>query len=168
MEEKQVKVEKTTAEVNAENKAKLFAPIEKEEQETVTRTKRAANLADAKELLSHATTVKRLELPTISPNSEDTYYVDYCPLRTKDMVEIRRIKDEDPDVEIVLQNRETVYQILSRADKETWTKETVYDLPLTWIEAIMLEYGMKESDRFLQPIMQRKLRGLKQIQRQML
>jgi len=161
MEEKQVKVEKTTAEVNAENKAKLFAPIEKEEQETVRVETEARDLADAHEMINYANLNKRLTLSTITDEDDNPYYVEYRPLRIRDRTEIASIKDDDNEIQINNRNRHAVYLLLTRANPVKWTKEVVYDLPASFIDTILIEYGKEESQRFLLPVLQQSLNGFR-------
>lgn len=127
---------------------------DKEEKEQWDRAE-AQNLLDADELINYAVTKKKLVLPTIGG------YVMYCPLRIEDRAEIMKIKDGDPDVQLDKRNRHTAYMMLKRAD-DRWTQEKAYNLPASWVDAILIEYGKEEQDRFLLPILRRRLDGLRQ------
>jgi hypothetical protein len=137
------------AEVNEENRQKLESLVSRDEIALAE----AKNLLEADELINYAVTPKKLVLPTIGG------YVMYCPLRIEDRAEIMKIKDSDPDVQLDKRNRHTVYMALSRADSR-WTQEKAYNLPASWVDAILIEYGKEEQDRFLLPILRQRLAGL--------
>ncbi len=141
------------AEVNEENRQKLESLVSRDEEKEQREKAEAQNLLEADELINYAVTPKKLVLPTIGG------YVMYCPLRIEDRAEIMKIKDSDPDVQLDKRNRHTVYMALSRAD-DRWTQEKAYNLPASWVDAILIEYGKEEQDRFLLPILRQRLAGL--------
>jgi hypothetical protein len=112
------------------------------------------NLADADVLLNYANIVKHLEIPTLG------VFVKYTPLRIQDRIEINSIKHKDEEIRNDLRNRRTLFLLVYRANKEFWTQEKVNELPAMFIDAILMEYGQVEDDRFLLPIITRKLSGL--------
>jgi hypothetical protein len=112
------------------------------------------NLADADVLLNYANIVKHLEIPTLG------VFVEYTPLRIQDRIEINSIKHKDEEIRNDLRNRRTLFLLVYRANKEFWTQEKVNELPAMFIDAILMEYGQVEDDRFLLPIITRKLSGL--------
>ena len=112
------------------------------------------DLADADEVLNYANIRKRLELPSFG------YFVEYCPLRVEDRLQITSIKDDDEAIQTDLRNRRTVFLLLNRARPDIWTEEKVNKLAAVFIDAIVMEYGSQEGDRFLLPIIKRKLDGL--------
>lgn len=147
---------------NVSRLAQLEGAEQKQKTDKIKRLAEARNLADVEELLDYANVVKRLELPTLTDDEGQSYYVEYCPLRICDLVQIRAVDHEDEDIRRDLQNREMVYYLLNRADPETWTREKVENLPASWINTILIEYGMQEEDRFLLSAMRRKADGLRQ------
>jgi len=114
------------------------------------------NLADADVLLNYANIVKHLEIPTLG------VFVEYTPLRIQDRIEINSIKHKDEEIRNDLRNRRTLFLLVYRANKEFWTQEKVNELPAMFVDAILMEYGQVEDDRFLLPIITRKLSGLTQ------
>ena len=112
------------------------------------------DLANAEEVLNYANIRKKLELPSFG------YFVEYCPLRVEDRLQISAIQDKDEAILTDLRNRRTVYLLLNRARPDVWTEEKVNQLASVFIDAIIMEYGAMEEDRFLLPIIKRKLDGL--------
>ena len=163
MEKENVKTEKTTAEINAENREKLFKPIIKEDEEAVKVEVEARDLADAYEMINYANLKKRLMLSTITNDEGQPYYVEYCPLRISDRTEIATFKHKDVEIQTNNRNRHAVYLLLSRANPEKWKKDVVYGLPASFIDTILMEYGEAEQKRFLLPVLQRSLSGLQSI-----
>lgn len=155
--------EKTVAEINKENRETLFKPLIKEEREEEKVVLEARDLADASEMINYANLKKKLILPTITDDEGRPYYIEYCPLRICDRAEIAIIKDKNSEVEINKRNQHAVYLLLTRANQAKWTKEVVYNLPASFIDTILIEYGLAESQRFLQPVLQRSLSGLQSI-----
>jgi len=158
MEEKQV--EQNLDERNEETRDKLFKPIVREDKEKIRVEAEARDLADAYEMINYANLKKRLTLSTITDDSGNPYYVEYCPLRIRDRTEIASIKDKDEEVQLNNRNRHAVYLLLNRANPEKWKKEVVYDLPASFIDTILIEYGRAESERFLLPVLKQSLGGL--------
>ncbi len=163
MEEKNVKIEKTVAEINEENRATLLAPLVREDEEAVKVDVEARDLADASEMINYANINKRLMLSTITDDAGNPYYVEYRPLRIRDRTEIASIKDKDLEIQTNNRNRHAVFLLLKRANPKKWTKKIVYGLPATFIDTILIEYGREESQRFLLPVLQRSLSGLQSI-----
>lgn len=131
--------------------AKQFIDPSPEERVELAKVR---NLADAEVVLNYANIVKKLELPSLG------FFVEYCPLRIKDRLEINAISDESEEIQIDLRNRRTLYLILHRADPELWTPQKIEELPAMFVDAILMEYGQVEDDSFLLPIITRKLDGL--------
>lgn len=113
------------------------------------------NLADAQEVLSYASTTKKLELPTIG------YHVNYTPLTLEERIQINSITDENPDVQRDRRNTKKVYLLLNRADPETFTEEVVYQLAANIIDTILMEYDKAEDSRFLLPLMRTRFNGFR-------
>jgi len=130
---------------------------DQKEIEALAEKAKVRNLADATEIINYANIKKKLMLPSIG------YFVEYMPLRIQDRIEIMRITDDNLEVQTDLRNRRTVFLLLNRADPETWTVETTGKLSAVLVDAILMEYGYEEDDRFLLPIIKRKLDGLAQI-----
>jgi hypothetical protein len=145
-------------ETNEERLKRLEKLAEEKEWEEKVAKAESQNLIDVEELVNYAVTKKKLVLPSIGG------YVMYCPLRIEDRAEIMKIKDSDPDVQLDKRNRHTVYLMLKRAD-ERWTQELAYNLPAAWVDAILIEYGKEEQDRFLLPVLRRRLDGLRETRR---
>ena len=116
---------------------------------------KSRNLADAEELFTHAIIKQRLELSSIGA------YVEYMPLRAMDRIEINSIVDTNPDVQRDKRNRRKVFLMLNRADKR-YTEPAIENMAATTVDAILLEYEMKEDSHFLLPILNRRSDGLRQ------
>lgn len=159
MEKKEGNEPDTSSTVNAQREVweRLEARDDQEEIKALAEKAKIRNLADADEIINYANIKKKLELPSIG------YFVDYFPLRIQDRIEVMRITDDNVEVQTDLRNRRTVFLLLNRADPETWNKETVGKLSAVLVDAILMEYGYEEDDRFLLPIIKRKLDGLAQI-----
>lgn len=149
-------------EVNKEETIDDFIKIAEEltgepqrQEDILAQQARDRNLADAEELFTHALIKKKLELPSVGA------YVEYMPLRTQDRLEINSIIDPNPDIQRTKRNRRKVYLLLSRAD-ERYTEDAIENLPVSIIDAILLEYEMVEDSRFLLPILTRRRDGLRQ------
>ena len=162
MEEEQV-VEQNLDERNEEARNKLLIPIVKQEEEEVRVETEARDLADAYEMINYAKLKKKLTLSTITDDEGKPYYVEYCPLRISDRTEIASIKDKEEEVQLNNRNRHAVYLLLSRANPEKWKKDVVYELPASFIDTILIEYGRAESERFLLPVLQQSLNGFRSI-----
>ena len=119
---------------------------------------KSRNLADIDELINYASIKKKLFMESMG------FYVEYCPLRTEDRIEINSINDDNADIQRDKRNRRAIYLLLNRAD-DRYTEEKVNGLAATYIDAIMLEYDMQEDTRFLQPILKKRSDGLRQILR---
>jgi len=163
METEKVDQTQNLDERNKETLNKLLIPVVKEEKEIIRVETEARDLADAYEMINYANLKKRLTLSTITDDTGKPYYVEYCPLRIKDRTEIALIKDTDEEVQTNNRNRHAVYLLLSRANPEKWTKETVYGLPASFIDTILIEYGRVEAERFLLPVLQQSLDGFRSI-----
>ena len=122
-------------------------------QEQLEADAKIKNLADAPEVLSYASTPKKLELPTIG------YYVNYTPLTMEDRIQINSITDENPDVQRDRRNRKKAYLLLKRANPKTFTEEMINELAANIIDTILLEYDKAEDSRFLLPLMQTRFNG---------
>ena len=150
---------------NVEARKRIIKAVEKDEKFTslanqLLKEEKPAdmrNLADIRELLNYANLKKHLVIPTMG------FYVEYCPLRICDRIEIMGITNENKEVETDERNRRTLYLLLNRADPEVWTKKIVNNIPAIFVDAILMEYGQQEADPFLQPIIERKLRGFLRI-----
>lgn len=150
MEEENKVVEETPQEV-----AKRLTGEPQTDEDILAELAKNRNLADAEELFTYAAQKQRLELPSVGA------YVEYMPLRGIDRVEVNSILDVNQDLQRDKRNRKMVHLMLSRADKR-YTEEAVNNLSAAIIDAILLEYEMKESSPFLQPILLRKGSGLRQ------
>jgi hypothetical protein len=146
-----------TVDPQREVRERLEAIDDGKEIEALAEKAKVRNLADADEIINYANIKKKLELPSIG------YFVEYLPLRIEDRIEVMRITDDNLEVQTDLRNRRTVFLLLNRANPEIWTEETVGKLSAVLVDAILLEYGYEEDDRFLLPIIKRKLDGLAQI-----
>ena len=124
------------------------------QEEILAERAKSRNLADAEELFASAHIKKRLELPSIGA------YVEYMPLRSIDNLEINKLIDPNQDIQIDKRNRKKVYLLLSRADKR-YTEEAIDNLQASVVDAILLEYQLKEESPFLLPILNRRRDGLR-------
>ena len=119
---------------------------------------KSRNLADAEELFTHAITIQRLELPSIGA------FVEYMPLRPMDRIKINSITDPNPDVQRDKRNRRKVFLMLNRAD-ERYTETAIENMSAAIVDAILLEYEMREDSHFLLPILNRRSVGLRRTSR---
>jgi len=161
MEEQQV--ERSLDERNEETRSRLMKPVEEAEKREYMEYVESRDLADAYEMINYANLKKRLILSTITDDNGKPYYVEYCPLRIKDRTEIASIKHEDEEIQTNNRNRHAVYLLLNRANPEKWSKDTVYNLPASFIDTILIEYGREESERFLMPVLKQSLDGYRTI-----
>ena len=128
------------------------------DEEILAELAKNRNLADAEELFTHAITKQRLELPSIGA------FVEYMPLRPMDRIDLNSIIDPNPDVQRDKRNRRKVFLMLNRAD-ERYTETAIENISAAIVDAILLEYEMKEDSRFLLPILDRKSDGLRRTMR---
>jgi len=128
------------------------------EEEILAEMAKNRNLADAEELFTHAIQKQRLELPSIGA------YVEYMPLRAKDRIEVNSIIDANPDIQRDKRNRKKLYLMLNRADSR-YTEEAIENMSAAIVDAILLEYDLREDSRFLLPILTRRNDGLRQTTR---
>ena len=131
---------------------------EQTEAEALAKKAESLNLADAKEILTHAITKQKLVLPSVGA------FVEYMPLRPMDKVEVNTIIDSNPDVQRDMRNRKKVFLLLNRAD-ERYTEVAIENLSAAIVDSILLEYEMKEDSHFLLPILNRRSDGLRRISR---
>lgn len=146
---------------NNKDTAEDFAALAKEmtgeaqtEEDILAEMAKNRNLADAEELFTHAIQKQVLELPSIGA------YVEYMPLRPKDRIDINSIIDPNPDVQRDRRNRRKTFLMLNRAD-ERYTEEAIENMSAAIVDAILLEYEMKEDSHFLLPILNRRSSGLR-------
>lgn len=128
------------------------------EAEALAKQAESRNLADSKELLTHAITKQKLLLPSVGA------FVEYMPLRPLDKVEVDMIIDPNLDVQRDMRNRKKVFLLLNRADKR-YTEDSIENMSAAIVDAILLEYEMKEDSHFLLPILNRRSDGLRRTSR---